>query len=350
MNDINNDSSIDLEAKLDTKLAKKIANAKNRRDKRNGDIYKRFLKRVQHPKPHKKPEPLKSAHHLPAYEPLTDEELQWFTSQDKHDSQPKQPPKDPTAAAPDTERDNDKLDFTLDFSEPDSTTSRSVSTPEGGLDTDKGTGSVFSADILEIDSGVAPKHHIDGYEPQDRQAAASTEVEVEASSYQITDSQSQSIDPQDEQALASKRKPSTLIIGIGSVILAAAVLGYAAVTYFSSDTKDNPIQSTEATTPDNDDTATTGTVAVATQQEQDAMTDTSATADDTASSDSAAALSSDKSDEIATTEQLADEKQNNAASTSEDEDLDTELDAEPVITYEEFKDESQTTLYRETND
>ncbi|MGP5662236.1 hypothetical protein ACTXPE_07485 [Psychrobacter celer] len=132
MNDINSDSSINLEAKLDTKLAKKIANAKNRRDKRNGDIYKRFLQRVQHPEPHKKLEPLKSAHHLPAYEPLTDEELQWFASQDKHDSQPKQPPKDPTAAAPDTERDNDKLDFTLDFSEPDSTTSHSVSTPEGG--------------------------------------------------------------------------------------------------------------------------------------------------------------------------------------------------------------------------
>ncbi|MGO2226718.1 MAG: hypothetical protein ACTH4C_07485 [Psychrobacter celer] len=339
MNDINNDSSINLEAKLDTKLAKKIANAKNRRDKRNGDIYKRFLKRVQHPEPHKKLEPLKSAHHLPAYEPLTDEDLQWFSSQDKHDSQPKQPPKDPTAAAPDTERDNDKLDFTLDFSEPDSTTSHSVSTPEGGLDTDKGTGSVFSADIVEIDSGVAPKHHIDDHEPQDRQAAASTEVE--ASSYQITDSQSQSIDPQDEQALASKRKLSTLVIGIGSVLLAAAVLGYAAITYFSSDTKDNPIQSTEATTPD---------VAVATQQEQDAMTDTNATADHTASSDSAAALSSDKSDEIATTEQPADESQNNAASTSEDEDLDIELDAEPVITYEEFKDESQTTLYRETND
>ncbi|MGO3082890.1 MAG: hypothetical protein ACTIIF_06800 [Psychrobacter celer] len=339
MNDINNDSSIDLEAKLDTKLAKKIANAKNRRDKRNGDIYKRFLKRVQHPEPHKKLEPLKSAHHLPAYEPLTDEELQWFASQDKHDSQPKQPPKDPTAAAPDTERDNDKLDFTLDFSEPDSTTSHSVSTPEGGVDTDKGTGSVFSADIVEIDSGVAPKHHIDDHEPQDRQAAASTEVE--ASSYQSTDSQSQSIDPQDEQALASKRKPSTLIIGIGSVLLAAAVLGYTAITYFSSDTKDNPIQSTEATTPD---------VAVATQQEQDAMTDTNATADHTASSDSAAALSSDKSDEIATTEQPADESQNNAALTSENEDLDTELDAEPVITYEEFKDESQTTLYRETND
>ncbi|MGO3008975.1 MAG: hypothetical protein ACTIH0_07430, partial [Psychrobacter celer] len=248
MNDINNDSSIDLEAKLDTKLAKKIANAKNRRDKRNGDIYKRFLKRVQHPEPHKKLEPLKSARHLSTYEPLTDEELQWFASQDKHDSQPKQPPKDSTAAAPDTERANDKLDFTLDFSEPDSTTSHSVSTPEGGVDTDKGTGSVFSADIVEIDSGVAPKHHIDDHEPQDRQAAASTEVE--ASSYQSTDSQSQSIDPQDEQALASKRKPSTLIIGIGSVLLAAAVLGYAAITYFSSDTKDNPIQSTEATTPD----------------------------------------------------------------------------------------------------
>ena len=339
MNDINNDSSIDLEAKLDTKLAKKIANAKNRRDKRNGDIYKRFLKRVQHPEPHKKLEPLKSAHHLPAYEPLTDEELQWFASQDKHDSQPKQPPKDPTATAPDTERDNDKLDFTLDFSEPDSTTSHSVSTPEGGLDTDKGAGSVFSADIVEIDSGVAPKHHIDDHEPQDRQAATSTEVE--ASNYQSTDSQSQSIHPQDEQALASKRKPSTLIIGIGSVLLAAAVLGYAAITYFSSDTKDNPIQSTEATTPD---------VAVATQQEQEAMIDTSATADHTASSDSGAALSSDKPDEIATTEQPADESQNNAASTSEDEDLDTELDAEPVITYEEFKDESQTTLYRETND
>lgn len=344
MNDINNDSSIDLEAKLDTKLAKKIANAKNRRDKRNGDIYKRFLKRVQHPELHKKLEPLKSAHHLPAYEPLTDEELQWFASQDKHDSQPKQPPKDPTAAAPDTERDNDKLDFTLDFSEPDSTTSHSVSTPEGGLDTDKGTGSVFSADIVEIDSGVAPKHHIDDHESQDRQAAASTEVE--ASSYQITDSQSQSIDPQDEQALASKRKPSTLIIGIGSVLLAAAMLGYAAITYFSSDTKDNPIHNAEATTPDNDHAAATDTVA--TQQEQDAMTDTNATADHTASSDSAAALSSDKSDEIATTEQPADESQNNAASTSED--LDTELDAEPVITYEEFKDESQTTLYRETND
>ncbi|MGP5061231.1 hypothetical protein [Psychrobacter celer] len=348
MNDINNDSSINLEAKLDTKLAKKIANAKNRRDKRNGDIYKRFLKRVQHPKPHKKLEPLKSAHHLPAYEPLTDEELQWFASQDKHDSQPKQPPKDSTAAAPDTERANDKLDFTLDFSEPDSTTSHSVSTPEGGVDTDKGTGSVFSADIVEIDSGVAPKHHIDDHEPQDRQAAASTEVE--ASSYQSTDSQSQSIDPQDEQALASKRKPSTLIIGIGSVLLAAAVLGYAAITYFSSDTKDNPIQSTEATTPDNDDAVTTGTVAVVTQQEQDAMTDTSATADHTASSDSGAALSSDKPDEIATTEQPADENQDNAALTSEDENLDTELDAEPVITYEEFKDESQTTLYRETND
>ena len=80
------------------------------------------------------------------------------------------------------------------------------------------------------------------------------------------------------------------------------------------------------------------------------MTDTSTTADHTASSDSGAALSSDKSDEIATTEQPADESQNNAASTSEDENLDTELDAEPVITYEEFKDESQTTLYRETND
>ncbi|MGP5505083.1 hypothetical protein [Psychrobacter celer] len=346
MNDINNDSSIDLEAKLDTKLAKKIANAKNRRDKRNGDIYKRFLKRVQHPEPHKKLEPLKSARHLSTYEPLTDEELQFFAGQDKHDTQPKQPPKEPTAAAPDTERDNGTLDFTLEFSEPDSSTSHSVSTPEGGLDSDKGAGSVFSADIVEVDSGVAPKHHIDDHEPQDRQAAASTEIE--ASSSQHTDSQS--IDPQAEQTLASKRKPSTLIIGIGSVLLAAAVLGYAAITYFSSDTKDNPIQSTEATAPDNDDAAATGTVAVATQQEKDAMIDTSATADNTASSDSGAALSSDKSDETATTEQSTDESQDNAASTSEDENLDTELDAEPVITYEEFKDESQTTLYRETND
>ncbi|MBO1517213.1 hypothetical protein [Psychrobacter halodurans] len=348
MNDINNDSSIDLEAKLDTKLAKKIANAKNRRDKRNGDIYKRFLKRVQHPESHKKLEPLNSARHLPTYEPLTDEELQFFASQDKHDTQPTKLPKEATAAAPDTERDNDTLDFTLDFSEPDrtTTTSHSVSTPEGELDTDKGTGSVFSADIVEVDSGVAPKHHIDDHEPQDRQAAASTEIE--ASSSQHTDSQS--IDPQAEQTLASKRKPSTLIIGIGSVLLAAAVLGYAAITYFSNDTKDNPTQSTEATTPDNDNAAATGTVAVATQQEQDAMTDTSATADHTASNDSDAALSSDESDAIATTEQPADESQDNAASTSEDKDLDTELDAEPVITYEEFKDESQTTLYRETND
>ncbi|MGP5540959.1 hypothetical protein ACTXMH_00140 [Psychrobacter celer] len=346
MNDINNDSSIDLEAKLDTKLAKKIANAKNRRDKRNGDIYKRFLKRVQHPESHKKLEPLNSARHLPTYEPLTDEELQWFAGQDKHDTQPTKLPKEATAAAPDTERDNGTLDFTLDFSEPDSSTSHSVSTPEGELDSDKGAGSVFSADIVEVDSGAAPAHHIDGYEPQDRQAAASTEVED--SIYQSTDSQS--IHPQDEQAPASKRKPSTLIIGIGSVLLAAAVLGYAAITYFSNDTKDNPTQSTEATTPDNDDAAATGTVAVATQQEQDAMTDTNATADHTASSDSDAALSSDESDAIATTEQPADESQSNAASTSEDKDLDTELDAEPVITYEEFKDESQTTLYRETND
>ncbi len=46
MNDSNNDSSTDLDKKLESTLAK-IADAKNRQEKQNGDIYKRILKRVE---------------------------------------------------------------------------------------------------------------------------------------------------------------------------------------------------------------------------------------------------------------------------------------------------------------
>lgn len=330
MNDSNNDSSTDLDKKLESTLAK-ITDAKNRQEKQNGDIYKRFLKRVESTtdsiEPNRKLEPLLGFNKPSAYEPLTAEELSLFSNTDEAATESD---KTTSASSNETEYldDEDKgLDFPFDFSNREEVVDQDNNNePDTDDNIDK---------VLVSDDNVYLAEDESLIHAEDSQVSVPTPHEPEPAS-----------------TPASKRKPFLITMAFGSLLLAGIVLGYSTISNLSQSTDNIAF---ENVTTDNISKGVKSIVGdkVAPMSSASASNEavepveeptTTTTADVSTSSIDNSAINEQPSTQepVKTTTAIVPAQQS-------DKPMNDDSNTEPVITYEDFRDESQTTLYRETD-
>ncbi|MBK3393193.1 hypothetical protein [Psychrobacter sp. M9-54-1] len=320
MSDKKSKKSIDLEANL-----AKIANAKPRRRSRKNDIYERFITRVENVDSNDNEDggaqangisgngrlaPLKNADKLSSYEPLSAAELELFASQQE------------------------------DFQQESSlqrTSSKSTGVHLNFFDEDE---------RLEV-SGTASNEADLPHDAMVKEKASFSSTDSLDDAKHISESSDESIDNDHlvvqnptafilskNKKLASSKKP--LIIGmiVGSLLIAAVVLALIFTGILSTSTT-APAPVSKVVASDNAGTS---------NGSNNSESNTINTANNSAYSSNQSTV--DTQPNIANTDvKGANNKQAAAINVSEDEST-----PEPVITYEDFRQESQSTLYRETND
>ena len=321
MSDKRSKKSTDLEANL-----AKIANAKPRRRSRKNDIYERFITRVENVDSNDNEDgeqasgisgngrlaPLKNADKLSSYEPLSAAELELFANQQE-----------------------ESIGVHLNFFDEDEclevsgTASNEADLPYDAME--KEQASFSSTDSLD-DAKHISKNHSKNDENIQGHDSKSTNENIDNDSL-VVQSPTAFILSKDKK-LASSKKP--LIIGmiIGSLLIAAVVLTLIFTGVLSTSTTapapiPKVVASDNAGTSNGSNNSESNTINTATN-----------------SADSSNQSTVDTQPNIANTDiKGANNKQAAAINDSEN-----ESSPEPAITYEDFRQESQNTLYRETND
>ncbi|MDE4454005.1 hypothetical protein [Psychrobacter sp. DAB_AL62B] len=319
MSDKKNNHNADLEANL-----AKIANTKPQRRNRKDNIYERFITRVESAdiidsaddddslkgsiadKPAKPSalKPLKNANKLSSYEPLSAAELELFAIQDQDSSQNK-----------------------------------------ANLQTSDFTSTAVSLDLSEAEDEVATNHVIKT-DSDNTLIQKTVYIADSADSEHLTTESAikepvnkKTVKPKDK--LASSKKPLLIGMIFGSLLIAAIVFTLIFTGVLSTATA--PAGSDSATPALSENT----TPVTSTQQ--------GAAIDGDKPSDSTVANTSNTSTSEPQTAVVNDANKN-AANTVDDtnkpavEATVSDVNTEPTITYDDFREESQNTLYRETND
>ena len=317
MSDKKSNQSADLEANL-----AKIANAKPRRRSRKDNIYERFITRVENVDSADSDgnceqangegrlaplKPLKNADKLSSYEPLSAAELELFTSQqDELQQGTSLKGKNTTSTG-----------VNLDFSDENEDLATSHA---AGFNLDKPSNTESDDDYSDNHNdniaretaslGNDDHYHYENPDIDDLVTQRPTELV-----------------PSKDIKLASSKKP--LIIGmiVGSLLIAAVVLTLI-FTGFLSTTP--PATDSDTSNGSNKVNAANNTPNVSNQPTVDYQT----------------SVPSTNKKNTAKSTQAAD-VQPKALTTNDSE---NESASEPVITYEDFRQESQSTLFRETND
>ena len=315
MSDKKSKKSADLEANL-----AKIANAKPRRRSRKDNIYERFITRVEnvdstdnsnHEQDNSNEgkqailKPLKNANKLSSYEPLSAAELELFASQ--QDELQQETSLQGTNAS--------STGIHLDFSDEDAS--------DDYADKANNTTARDSASFSPIESlDKAPlnstKQSYDNIEDLEQEKINIDDLSAQSPTKLI---------PAKNTKLASSKKP--LIIGmiVGSLLIAAVVLTLI-FTGFLSTTP--PATDSDTSNGSNKVNAANNTPNASNQPTVDSQTSIPST---------------DKKNTAKNTQ--AADGQPKAVTTNDSE---NESASEPAITYEDFRQESQSTLFRETND
>lgn len=328
MSDKKNNQSADLEANL-----AKIANAKPRRRNRKDNIYERFITRVESvdiidsndddglkgsmaDKSAKQTalRPLKNANKLSSYEPLSAAELELFAIQDEDILQ-----EDSSLQI----SDHTSTAVSLDFSDEDEeeAANRVLTT-----DTDNSLNDNPLNDSVLNDKTVHIAKSTDNENPitQPTQHAAELTLKEPINKKNV----------KSKDKLASSKKP--LIIGMifGSLLIAAIVF----TLLFTG------VLSTATTSKES---GSAGTPVASTKQ--------AVKIDESKPSDSSASNASNPSTSTPQTAIVNDTNKDTASNVEGTNKPAAEapvndLDTKPAITYDDFREESQSTLYRETND
>ena len=352
MSDKKSNQSADLEANL-----AKIANAKPRRRSRKDNIYERFITRVENVdssdnNTNRKQanvndgrlaplKPLKNADKLSSYEPLSAAELELFASQ--QDELQQQSGLQGTNAT--------STGVNLDFSDENESLGKSraaiadindSSNTEADDDyADKANNptaretSLFSS-AAPLDDANQISESYKSYEKNEILDIQSLDID------DIATQSSTKLIPTKDKKLASSKKP--LIIGmiVGSLLIAAVVLTLIFTGFLSTNTSTEPALPTNAGTPKSNNDSSGNKVATASNT-SDASNQS--TVDTQTSVPSTGNKDLDNKNTAKNTQGA--DGQSTAATTNNSED---ESASEPAITYEDFREESQSTLFRETND
>lgn len=308
-------------AQLEANLAK-IANTKPRKRMRKDNIYERFITRVENVDSNEDNatfkenalKPLKNTDHLSSYEPLSATELELFAN---------------------LEQESVSTGIHVDFSDDDkdegfSTNHAPLANTNNSLDSDASNdkSSLYIADSANADD----------LKRQDSERSAAEKVRNEQLSNNdaVNDNAIAKQLAKSKEKQVSSKKP--LIIGMifGSLLIAIIVATLIFTGVLSTSTK--------TIVPDSAETKTTTTDAALAVSSGKAV----ATDDNQPSADTGAV---DKSTVISQPEEPPTENPDtnpNGVETTEA--PSTMPAAEAAITYDDFREESQSTLYRETND
>ncbi len=335
MSDKKSKKSTDLEVNL-----AKIANAKPRRRSRKNDIYERFITRVENVDGNDNEDgeqassisgngrlaPLKNADKLSSYEPLSAAELELFASQ-QEDWQPSGSLQRTSSKSTGVHLNFFDEDERLEVS---GTASNEADLPHDAMV--KEQASFPSTDSLDDAKHISKNdENIQGHDSKSTNENIDNDHLVAQSSTAFTLSKN--------KKLASSKKP--LIIGmiVGSLLIAAVVLALIFTGALSTSTT-APAPVSKVVASDN-----AGTSNGANNSDSDTVN----TANNNADSSNQSTV--DTQPNIATTDNKGaknkDAKNKQAAAINDSE---NESTPEPAITYEDFRQESQSTLYRETND
>ncbi|MBB3105862.1 hypothetical protein FHS24_000353 [Psychrobacter luti] len=352
MSDKKSNQSADLEANL-----AKIANAKPRRRSRKDNIYERFITRVENVDstdnntnreqanvnegrlaPLK---PLKNADKLSSYEPLSAAELELFASQQGELQQ------ESSLQGTSTTSTGVNLDFSdeneyLDKSHAAIVNINDSSNTEADNDYADKTNNTTARETSSF-SSAAPLD--DANHITEISVSSKKDESIDIKSLAVDDIATQSstkLIPAKDKKLVSSKKP--LIIGmiVGSLLIAAVVLALIFTGFLSTNKSTEPTLPANAGTPKSNNDSSGNKVAT----ENNTLD-----ASNQSTVDSQTSVSSTGNEDVdnknpAKNTQAAD-GQSTAATTNNSED---EAAFEPAITYEDFREESQSTLFRETKD
>ena len=320
MSDKKSKKSADLEANL-----AKIANAKPRRRSRKDNIYERFITRVENVDStdnsnHEQDNSnegkqavlklSKNANKLSSYEPLSAAELELFASQ--QDELQQETSLQGTNAS--------STGIHLDFSDEDAS--------DDYADKANNTTARDSASFSPIESlDKAPlnstKQSYDNIEDLDQEKINIDDLSAQSPTKLI---------PAKNTKLASSKKPLIIGMVVGSVLIAAVVL----TLIFAGVLSTTP-NATDTDVSNNSDKVNTANETPVANNGQENKNPNQASAD--------------TSNQSTVDSKITAPSTNNKNSSDEDKTTaENESKSEPAITYEDFREESQSTLFRETND
>lgn len=334
MSDKKSKKSTDLEANL-----AKIANAKPRRRSRKNDIYERFITRVENVDSNDNEDgeqassisgngrlaPLKNADKLSSYEPLSAAELELFASQ-QEDFQPESSLQRTSSKSTGVHLNFFDKDERLEVS---GTASNEADLPHDAMVKEKA--SFSSTDSLDDAKHISKNHSKNDENIQDHDSK-STNENIDNDGLVVQSPTAFTLSK--NKKLASSKKP--LIIGmiVGSLFIAAVVLALIFTGVLSTSTT-APAPVSKVVASDNAGTS------------NGSNNSDNNTANVTNTSNDAS-----KQQPVNTQPQVVntDNKDVNRKPAAAIDDSENESASEPAITYEDFREESQSTLYRETND
>ena len=350
MSDKKSNQSADLEANL-----AKIANAKPRRRSRKDNIYERFITRVENVDSSDNNtnreqanvndgrlaplKPLKNADKLSSYEPLSAAELELFASQQDELRQQKSSLQGTNATSTgvnlDFSDENESLGKSrvaiADINDSSNTEADDYYANKANNTTARETSSFSSAAPLDDANRIS-----ESYEKNES---------IDIKSLDIDDIATQSstiLIPAKDKKLASSKKPLIIGMVVGSLLIAAVVLTLIFTGFLSTNTSTEPVLPTNAGTPKSNNDSSGNKVATASNT-PDASNQS--TVDARTSVPSTGNKDLDNKNTAKNTQGA--DGQSTAATTNNSE---NESASEPAITYEDFREESQSTLFRETND
>ena len=300
MSDKKNDIDTDFEENLAEMVNKKSRN--HAKDK----IYKRLINDVQSNDDSNEAEyvkPLESAEKLFAYEPLSVNELELFTNQDSD-----------KAGQLEAVETTTTTNAVFDFSDQETAMSEASLKKEMQA-TDK---------LLEVDHLANDISNSDSTSDDDDLVAEDIAIQPLAKEKAVS-----------QDKLANSKKP--LIIGMifGSLLIALIVMILIFTGVLST--------STQSTTPDNADTnVNSGVSTTVTPDSTPVATPAQATAIDADIVEKPIVVAPQQ-------DSLANESQGEGATTTNEAATPKALPTESALTYEDFREESQSTLYRETD-
>ncbi len=351
MSDKKSKKSTDLEANL-----AKIANAKPRRRSRKNDIYERFITRVENVDSNDNEDggaqangisgngrlaPLKNADKLSSYEPLSAAELEWFASQ--QDELRQQSSLQGTNAS--------STGVNLDFSDENESLGKSCAAIADINDSSNTEADDYYANkannttAREISSFSSAAPLDDANRISESYESSKINESLDSQSLDIDDIATQSstiLIPAKDKKLASSKKPLIIGMVVGSLLIAAVVLTLIFTGFLSTNTSTEPALPANAGTPKSNNDSSGNKVATASNT-SDASNQS--TVDARTSVPSTGNKDLDNKNTAKNTQGA--DGQSTAATTNNSE---NESASEPAITYEDFREESQSTLFRETND
>ena len=311
MSDKKNDIDTDFEENLAEMVNKKSRN--RAKDK----IYERLINDVQSNDVQSNDDsneaeyvkPLESAEKLFAYEPLSVNELELFTNQDSDQ-----------AGQIEAVETTTTTNAVFDFSDQETAMSEASLKKEPQA-TDK---------LLEVDHLANDISNSDSTSDDDDLVAEDTAIQPLAKEKAVS-----------RDKLANSKKP--LIIGMifGSLLIALIVMILIFTGVLST--------STQSTTPDNADTnVNSGVSTTVTPDSTPVATPAQATAIDADIVEKPIVVAPQQ-DSQDSQDSVANESQGKGATTTNEAAAPKALPTEPALTYEDFREESQSTLYRETD-